>query len=258
VNPDDLRPLYDQHQRIHLAEPLSVREEVNDTVRYVWHHEKAGAVLHSRLTAATADAAIQGQIDYFRGLGYSFEWKHYAHDSPPDMVERLVRHGLAADEPEAVMVLDLADPPRRLLAPVALDVRRATTPQDFAAADRVHRQVWGGQPDEVSRMVWPRYAADPDTVSLYVAYHEGEPASFGRVEFPHDNPFAGIWGGSTVPGHRGRGLYTALVAARLQEALRRGRRYLTVDAMPETSMPILQALGFVTISYATAFNGPPA
>jgi len=41
-----------------------------------------------------------------------------------------------------------------------------------------------------------------------------------------------------------------------EEAAAKGRRYLTVDARQDTSMPILTKLGFVTIAYATAFNLP--
>jgi predicted acetyltransferase len=50
-----------------------------------------------------------------------------------------------------------------------------------------------------------------------------------------------------LPEYRGKGLYTALVAVRLQEALRRGARYLTVDASP-MSAPILRRLGFQQIT----------
>ncbi|HTX49603.1 MAG TPA: GNAT family N-acetyltransferase, partial [Caulobacteraceae bacterium] len=46
-----------------------------------------------------------------------------------------------------------------------------------------------------------------------------------------------------VPDYRGRGAYRALVAARADEARRRGHRFLTVDAR-ETSRPILERLGF--------------
>jgi predicted acetyltransferase len=56
-----------------------------------------------------------------------------------------------------------------------------------------------------------------------------------------------------VPGHRRRGLYTALLAARAQEARRRGARFLTVDASP-MSQPILEKLGFRCISYAHEYR----
>ena len=58
---------------------------------------------------------------------------------------------------------------------------------------------------------------------------------------PHSE-FAGIYGGNTKPEQRNRGIYTALVAARLREALVRNRRYLIVDALP-TSEPILRNEG---------------
>ena len=80
-------------------------------------------------------------------------------------------------------------------------------------------------------------------MSVYVAYVAGQPASAARIEFHPARQFAELYGGSTVPDQRGRGLYTALVAVRAQEALTRGVRFLTVDASP-MSRPILERLGF--------------
>jgi len=219
-------------------------------------------VLYSPGTAQDADSRIERQIRHFRALGYDMEWKHYSHDQPPDMKDRLRAQGLLPEEEEAVMVLEIEKAPRVLREKSAHDVRRATTPEAYADADIVHRAVWGAEddaqphaaPGPVTRLIWPRFRADPEGVSLYVAYVDGAPASFGRLELPQGSPFAGLWGGSTRAEYRGRGLYTALVAARLEEAAAKGRRYLTVDARKDTSMPILSKLGFVTIAYATAFN----
>jgi GNAT superfamily N-acetyltransferase len=89
--------------------------------------------------------------------------------------------------------------------------------------------------------------ANPDTLLVYVAYVDGIPVSSARLELPPNNPFAGLWGGSTLPEYRNRGIYTALVATRVQEAQRRGARFVTVDALP-TSRPILEKLGFVWVA----------
>ncbi len=59
--------------------------------------------------------------------------------------------------------------------------------------------------------------------------------------------FAGLWGGSTLPGRRGRGLYRALVARRAQLVVARGVRYLQVDASDD-SKPILLRLGFRAVT----------
>jgi len=254
---DKLRREYDTHQRIYVSDALSEREETPAAVRYLWSGEKAGAVLFSQLSVDNADAEIQKQMDRFQELGYSVEWKHYNYDTPPDLKDRLREHGFKEEPAEAVMVLEIQHAPANLLQPVTHDIRRATTRQEFAQADAIHKAVWGAPPDAVTSRVWPLYQADPDGVSLYLAYMDGTPVSYGRLELPPDNPFGSIWGGTTLPEYRGRGLYTALVATRLQEAARRKRRYLTVDAMPDTSMPILEKLGFLTIGYATAFNWAP-
>lgn len=255
-SPEALRDLYDIHNRIAYQDALSEREEDAGTVRYLWPAEKKGAVLYSPGDADDADARIDRQIARFRELGYEMEWKHFSHDQPVDMKDRLRRKGLAEEEPEAVMVLEIERASPALLRSPSHDVRKVTTPGGYRDADAVNQAVWGDGPDQVTRHHWPRYQADPDGLSLYVAYVDGKPASFGRLELPRNSPFAGLWGGSTVAEHRGKGLYTALVAARLREAVTRGRRYLTVDATQGTSMPILERLGFVTIAYATAFIRP--
>ena len=71
--------------------------------------------------------------------------------------------------------------------------------------------------------------------------------SAGWIYYPPESQFARLWGGSTLEGNRSRGLYTALLAARAQEAQRRGVGYLTVDASP-MSQPILEHFGFVKIA----------
>ena len=63
----------------------------------------------------------------------------------------------------------------------------------------------------------------------------------------------GLWGGSTLPEYRKQGLYTALVKARVQEAIERGIRYLTIDASP-MSRAVLEKFGFELMAYAWECN----
>ena len=79
----------------------------------------------------------------------------------------------------------------------------------------------------------------------------------GWVRFPRATEFATLWGGGTLPGWRGRGIYRALVAHRARLAAQRGRRYLQVDASDE-SRPILERLGFVPVTTTTPFIWSPA
>ena len=68
--------------------------------------------------------------------------------------------------------------------------------------------------------------------------------------------FAGLWGGSTLPAWRGRGIYRALVARRAQLAVGHGYRFLQVDASDD-SRPILERLGFVAVTTTTPYVWTP-
>lgn len=54
-------------------------------------------------------------------------------------------------------------------------------------------------------------------------------------------------GGVVLPSYRGRGLYRALVHARLAHARARGIAIATSHAREATSAPILEAIGFETV-----------
>jgi hypothetical protein len=57
-------------------------------------------VVWSDLDESTADAAIASVVDYFAGLGRSFEWKHHGYDRPADLAQRLLDAGFEADPEE--------------------------------------------------------------------------------------------------------------------------------------------------------------
>jgi GNAT superfamily N-acetyltransferase len=261
TNIENLRKIYDEHQRRNVDLASSIREEMPSLVRYTFQAGKLICViLYSDLNENDVEMAIRVQVTHARLVGVSLEWKHFNYDKPDDLKERLLTHGFSPEDGEAVMVLSIADAPEKLKQPVSHDIRRITEPKKLADADRVVYKVWKDDPfwdgsrQGASQYILPMWEADPESCSVYIAYVDEQPVSYSRIDFPRNNPFASIWGGSTLPDYRGRGLYSALIAARLQEAEKRGYQYLTVDANPETSMPILQKLGFVTIGYATAFN----
>ncbi len=259
-----IRSIFDTYQRKIDHDPQSEQIVLDHLTRLVWHEHHAGMVSYSDLTAGNADAAIVAEIDYFRGLNYSFEWKLFSYDTPNDLAKRLSAHGLIQSEEEAVMVLPIAAAPDTLLADVTLDIRKATTDQHFYDMDQVFYEVWKDDPfteatpTRMSDWLLPRYQSHPQSLDVYVVYVDERPVSYGRVEYAEGNPFASIWGGSTLADYRRQGIYTQLVAQRLHAAKARDCTYLTVDARQDTSMPILEKLGFVKIAIATAFNWSPA
>jgi predicted GNAT family acetyltransferase len=84
---------------------------------------------------------------------------------------------------------------------------------------------------------------------VFVAYEDDKPVSSARITYDPNSQFAGLWGGATLDSHRGKGYYKTLVAARLQEAMQRGVRFLYIDASP-MSRPILERRGFIFLDYS--------
>ena len=195
---------------------------------------------------------IADAVAMFAALGHGFEWKLYHHDDPTGaLAAGLLAGGFVAGEAETLMALDLAATD---LPPAGdADIRRLETPAQLADIIAVQDAVWGGDHHDLAEGLAAEWRALPDRLAIYAAYVEGWPASTGWIRFHPGRDFADLWGGSTLPGDRGRGLYRALVAARADEARRRGVRYLTVDASPD-SRPILARLGFQAVDTITPLS----
>jgi hypothetical protein len=254
MNTNDLLALHDKQERQGGEHPSYQREETPEVVRQLsYDRERLSFVIYSKLTVENADRVIVEQIERFKAWGGTgLEWKTYDHDSPPDLKERLLAHGFEADETEGLLVLDLADCPAVYLQPITADVRRIGIEQ-LRDVTAVHEIVWERNFDWLEKQLRENIAAQPDFWGIYVAYVADKPACAACINFPTNSQFAGLWGGSTLAEYRERGLYTAVVAARAQEAIRRGYRYLMVDAS-DMSRPILQKRGFNLLTYTTPYT----
>ena len=81
----------------------------------------------------------------------------------------------------------------------------------------------GPDPEDLAR----RITASPELHEHWIATDpDGQVVCAGRLDMVPGTEFGGLWGGSTVPAWRGRGIYRALVAARA-ESLELGVRAAT-------------------------------
>ena len=257
MDQQQLLALYDHEERILAEYPHRRREITPWGVRHVPLEAAAGMrggfVSYSRLNEQNVDQAIEEQIAHCESLGVSFEWKVFSHDTPADLRDRLAARGFEIDDAEAIMVLDLKETPPLLLAPIAHDVRRITDPDQIGAVVAVQEAVWQEEWSGSASYLSQTMREDPEILAVYAAYADGQIVSSAWLAFQPPSPFAGLWGGSTLPAYRKQGFYTALVAVRVQEALRRGARFLTIDASP-MSRPIVERFGFQHITTAYACN----
>jgi GNAT superfamily N-acetyltransferase len=249
-----MREAYDRHERSRGVWPWLRREAGPHLVRQLAADAPTAWIVWSdlgRLPSAEIDALLAAERTRFRRLRRSVEWKAYAHDRPHDLVGRLEVAGFVPAERETLLALDLTDGPA---VPSAVTVRHGREAIDGAAA--VFRRVWAEQAEEVVGSLRGALRDAPAAVDVVVAEVDGAPVAAGWSSFAAGSPFVGLWGGATVPEARGRGLYRALVAARLEEARRRGRRLAAVDAGP-MSRPILERLGFAVLSEITPCLADP-
>ena len=171
--------------------------------------------------------------------------KTRGHDEAPGLETALRDHGLVPEEVETVMVGEATalavDVPLR----DGLTVRRLETPEDLAAGTAVAYETFGVGPDLAEKV-----ARGAGLTEAWGAFDGDRCVSSGRLEVVAGSDFAGLWGGSTLPSHRGQGVYRALTAARARSALDRGVHLLQSDCT-EMSRPILERSGLVAITTTT-------
>lgn len=175
------------------------------------------------------------------------EWKTRTHDCTPGLETALSEAGFTAGEPESVM-LGEASTLIGSRPPLGVTVHLLTEPEQIRAALAVQDAVFGGAP-HAERMLSEilKRQSNGEAVEVWAAEADGRIVSAGRIDPIAGTAFAGIWGGATLPEYRGRGIYRALTAARVQSAMSRGVRWIHSDST-EFSRPILERAGLVKVT----------
>lgn len=225
-------------------------------------HEYGCYVLWSDLDDSDADEVIAEQVGFFAGLGRSFEWKWFGHDRPADLRVRLERAGLVAEDDETLVIGEVPEVVERCAAATVAEgitlrhVRAGDLDADLAGIVTLNQRVWDEDLSWLMAELREELAETPDDLRIHVAEVEGEIVCAAWVRFHQGTDFASLWGGSTLPEWRRKGIYRALVGRRAVQARDRGFRYLQVDASDD-SKPILDRLGLSAVTGTTPFRWKP-
>ncbi len=211
------------------------------------------------LTGAALDDLIARQRDHFARLGVAAEWKYHSHDQPADLPERLAAAGFVPEDAETLLLGESA----RLAAagpadwPGGVTLREVTAQPDLERIRDLEQAVWGGDHDWLPGVLG-RDIDDPDDPCVVVVAEAGQDVvCAGWIRFHRGTDFASLWGGSTLPRWRRRGIYRATVAYRARLAAASGFRYLQVDASDD-SAPVLRRLGLLAVATTIPFVWSPA
>jgi ribosomal protein S18 acetylase RimI-like enzyme len=256
MNKDDLLHLFDETTRRKTNSlPPGYSIEHDDGIWRLLGPSAAShdnCIVFSALNPEDADRAIARQIARFKSIGHDFEWKLYAHDRPADLAGRLVRHGFEPEESETVMIFDLGLHLLNVSKPHDITVRRVQSREALADVCRIREVVQNDDQTSFMDAIGDELEHCSEQICIYVAYDDAAPVAAAWLRTQVGEPFASLWGGSTLSNYRGRGIYRHLVGIRAAEAKRRGARWLTIDARP-TSRPIVERLGFETLTETTPF-----
>ncbi|MFF2925643.1 GNAT family N-acetyltransferase [Streptomyces celluloflavus] len=251
---------YDEQLRARTFSPeLSGAERVGPVERILVPGE-GGLILYrdlGGLDGPELDAFIAAQRDHFAALGRPVEWKYYGYDLPVDLPDRLRAAGFTPGEQETVIIGEAAEIAAEPRLPEGVRLHEVTSRADFDRIGALSQEVWGGDQSWLAPAMegWVSGGGDPCTV-LVAESLAGEVVCAAWVRFHPGTEFASLWGGSTLPNWRGRGLYRALVAARANLAVERGFRYVQIDAL-DTSRPILARLGLLPVATTTPYTWEP-
>lgn len=207
------------------------------------------------LTGTRLDEFIARQRDHFTGLGRPVDWVTHAHDEPADLPGRLMAAGFAESETGTILAGRSADLATPVPAPAGAELREVSTRKDFQRIADMQGTVWGVDAAWLVPQLAGQQAAEPDRWTFLVAEAAGEVVAAGWTRHLPGR-FAMLYGGATLPGWQGRGIYRALVAARAQRALARGHEFLVVDASA-SSRPILQRLGLTPLTTRVSYRWKP-
>ncbi len=204
-------------------------------------------VSFSRLDPADAEAVIDTTLEQYRRLGIRFRWTLGPDARPLDLAERLASRGLQCTPGYAVA--------RPLDPPVDHDPAITVKPVDARNLDELTGLIavgWEVHPASVHAYHRACLLDPAQRQPMFVAYLDGQPV--GAAAYFALERSAYLRGGVVLPSARGRGVYRALVAARIEHARRRRLSLVTSQAHADSSYPILQHLGFETVCSLSMFG----
>jgi len=192
-------------------------------------------------TEDNVDEGIQRVIASCRQEGKSFNWFVGPTSQPTNLRDHLISARLTYRGSVKGMVL--RDIHHTIKSNPDVEVRESS----IADYDRYVAIIASafGLTVEVANILNRIYEALGSKAKLYLAYIPGreEPVAFS-ASVCEDDGVVVLLGAGTLEAYRGRGIYTSMVAKRLDDALAQGAATAIIQSDPTTSAPICAKLGF--------------
>lgn len=194
-------------------------------------------ILLSSLTADDAEPAIDAALARHPG---GLKWYVGPWSSPEDLGARLARRGF-----EAEAVRGMGAETSLVVAPSAGVSIEPVTAETVSTFVEVASRGWGMPAEQRDLEIAFHHRALARGVRLHLARIDGEPVGTAGMVVKEGHGY--LVGTQVLASARRRGVYRALVAARLAELRDLGAAHAFTHASADTSAPLLAKLGFETL-----------
>ncbi len=222
----------------------------------VWDHPLFNRVIGAGVLAPLDERGLESIVAHYRGKACGVEV--YEGITPDGLVAMLERAGFARSDDglEAHLLETDRDLPVRATAAAV----RKILPAEHVHFGELVRDGFDVDPaSELGRFFVDLTVASlralRDRAAGFIASLDGQDAGTGQLVLTER--VAGCYSGSVLKAFRGKGIQHALIAARVSEGLRRGRRMFISQTDPDSpSGHNLHDLGFRTLYRATWYTRP--
>lgn len=208
----------------------------------------------SQVSSADAETVIDEAIALYREFGQPVKWCVGPWTEPADFGERLERRGfrswdvrgMGCSTSTIVQTTSSAQIHVERVTPATLDEYLVTSHRGWNTPEETLERARQPHLDGVS--------GSPPNVILFTARFGDEAVGTGGIFVRQAGRAYGYLVGTQVLDHaRGRGVYRALVGARLRALRDLGIEYAVTQAREATSAPMLEHLGFETLFRSKCF-----
>ncbi|MGB8222439.1 MAG: GNAT family N-acetyltransferase [Polyangiales bacterium] len=229
-------------------EPIApgTRFEQSRTMFRLWSqvaHPGSNQVLHVRWKPEEADERIEETVDWFRKRGLGVQWTVGPFDTPPDLGERLLRHGFLHAGKVAMMLRfgldDLDSIPTNTDIEI-IDLRERPDLREASLQVGAKAFYWDSEQIDQRREEWFSEIEQPNA-RAFIALLDGAPVANGNLFFQSGVAYLG--GAATLPEFRGRRIYSTMLRSRLECARDEGYEVAMTYAEP-MSRRIVSRFGF--------------
>jgi GNAT superfamily N-acetyltransferase len=232
--------------------PMATRADTRVVEREGWFQRitpssaNHNEVLRSAVEEADAERVIDEVVAQYRALGKPTRWFTGPWTRPADFGDRLLRRGFRRSETRGMGCdTDAA------VARGDTRVHRVETDADLDAYLHASRIAWAIDESDLEATRASYRARLGTLLVLFIAEGAGTGAVLLRDDYGY------FVGGAVAESARGRGVYRALVAARLAFLRDRGIEYAVTHAREATSAPMLEHIGFETLFRGACYELDP-